>query len=92
MSEVRLAGHPLRLDRRRRRVILAVLPGIGTVMLHSAVLDLPRADVIDALDADRYRIYWIIGSDLVGAATGMAMTGFWRARRGLRETFVAGLV
>jgi len=87
MSGITLAGRPLRLDRRRRRTIAAVLPGICAVMLHSAVLDLPRADVIDALDADRYRIYWIIGSYLLGAATGMAMTSFWGSRHGLRAVF-----
>jgi MFS transporter, DHA2 family, multidrug resistance protein len=92
VSGVVLAGHYLRLDERRRRAIGGVLPGICTVMLHSAVLDLPRGDVIDALDADRYRIYWIIGSFLLGGASGMAMTGFWRARCGLRTTYVGALL
>lgn len=92
MNGVVLAGHRFTLDERRRRAIFGVLPGIWTVMLHSAVLDLPRADVIDALDADRYRIYWIIGSFLLGGATGMATTGFWRARFGLRTTYVGALL
>lgn len=92
MSEVALAGHRLRLDRERGRTIAGVLPGICAVMLHSAVLDLPRADVVDALRADRYRIYWVIGGYLLGGATGMAMTGTWRGRFGLRWTFTGGLV
>jgi DHA2 family multidrug resistance protein len=71
--------------------MLAVLPGLALTMLHSTMLDLPRADVIDALDSDRYRIQWIFGSYMVGSATGMAMTQFLGSRIGLRAAYLLAL-
>ncbi len=91
MTGLRLAGHRLRLDGPRRRVLAGVLPATFAVTLHSTVLDLPNADVIDAIDADRYRIYWVVGAFLVGSATGMVTTGLWQGRFGLRRTFVASV-
>ena len=74
------------------RLMLAVLPGLALTMLHSTMLDLPRADVIAALDSDRYRIQWIFGSYLVGSATGMAMTQFLGTRIGLRGVYLLALI
>jgi EmrB/QacA subfamily drug resistance transporter len=74
------------------RLMLAVLPGLGLTMLHSTMLDLPRADVIDAVDSDRYRIQWIAGAFLTGSATGMAMTRFIGSRIGLRRAYLLALV
>jgi len=91
VSEARLAGHPLRLGPRRWSTIWGTLPGVALAMLHSSVLDLPRTDFIDALHADRYRIYWIIGSYLVGAATGMASTSLFASRHGLRRAYLGAL-
>jgi MFS transporter, DHA2 family, multidrug resistance protein len=68
------------------RVMLAVLPGLALTMLHSTMLDLPRADVVAALDSDKYRVQWIVGSYILGSATGMAMTQFIGSRIGLRAT------
>jgi DHA2 family multidrug resistance protein len=67
------------------------LPGLALTMLHSTVLALPRADVIAALDSDRYRIQWIFGSYLVGSATGMALTQFLGSRIGLRAAYLLAL-
>lgn len=87
-----LAGHSLELDQKRWHVVVGVLPAVWLAMLHGAVLDLPHADVVDALHADRYRIYWLVGSYLFGGATGMAMTGFWASRLGLRRTLLLFVV
>jgi len=73
------------------RLMLAVLPGLALTMLPSAALDLPRADVIAALDSDRYRIQWIFGSYIVGSATGMALTQFVGSRIGLRAAYLLAL-
>ncbi len=82
MRTARLAGHELHIEEDRWKHLAAVLPGVILTALHATLLDLPKADIIDAMASDRYRIYWIIGSYLFGAATGMAMTGFWSARLG----------
>jgi DHA2 family multidrug resistance protein len=71
--------------------MLAVLPGLALTMLHSTMLALPRADVIAALDSDRYRIQWIFGSYMVGSATGMALTQFVGSRIGLRAAYLLAL-
>ena len=73
------------------RLMLAVLPGLALTMLHSTMLDLPRADVVAALDSDRYRIQWIVGSYMVGSATGMALTQFAGSRVGLRAAYLLAL-
>jgi DHA2 family multidrug resistance protein len=70
------------------RVLLAVLPGVGLAMLNSTALDVPRADLIDALDSDRYRIQWIMGSYLLGSAAGMALTRLAGERLGLRAAYL----
>jgi DHA2 family multidrug resistance protein len=77
---------------RQQWAVVGSLPGVALAMLHSAMIDLPRADVIDALDSDRYRFHWIQGAYLVGAASGMAMTRFVAARLGLRGAYLLGLV
>ena len=69
---------------RRRRALLGVLPGVAVVLLHSAMIDLPRADIIDALDTDRYRFQWVLGSYLVGGAAGLGLTRHLAAWFGLR--------
>jgi DHA2 family multidrug resistance protein len=73
------------------RIMLAVVPGLAMTALHSTMLDLPRADVIDALDSDHYRIQWIIGAYIVGTAAGMALTKFIGDRLGLRWTYLLGV-
>jgi DHA2 family multidrug resistance protein len=72
--------------------MLAVLPGLTLTMLHSTVLDLPRADVVAALDSDRYRIQWITGAYVLGSALGMGLTGFLGSRLGLRLAYLLAVV
>ena len=92
MKRATLAGHELHLQDKRWKFVAAVVPGVILTALHASMLDLPKADIIDALDSDRYRIYWILGSYLFGAATGMAMTGFWSERLGVRGCYFASLL
>ncbi len=92
MRTAKLAGHDLHLDEDRWKFVAAVLPGVILTALHATMLDLPKADIIDAMDSDHYRIYWIIGSYLFGAATGMAMTGFWSGRLGLYGCYFSALL
>jgi DHA2 family multidrug resistance protein len=73
------------------RLMLAVLPGLALTMLNTTALDLPRAEVIAALDSDRYRIDWIVGSYIVGSATGMALTQLVGSRIGLRAAYLVAL-
>lgn len=75
----------------RNRVLGAVVPGVALVSLASAMLDLPRANVIDALDSDRYRIRWLTASYLVGSAAGMSLTALIAGFVGLRRTYLLGL-
>jgi EmrB/QacA subfamily drug resistance transporter len=82
----------MRPANRRRDVLWGVLPGVALVSLSGTILDIPRADVIDALDTDRYRILWIAGSYLVGSAAGMTWTGMAAELVGLRRAFVGALV
>jgi len=56
------------------------------------MLVVPRADFIDALDSDRYRIQWITGAYILGSATGMVLTRFAGSRLGLRYAYLLGLV
>ena len=56
------------------------------------MLDLVNADFIDALDTDRYRVHWVMGSFLVGSAAGMTMTGLSAALLGLRRAFLYSLI
>src|SRR5262245_38279160 len=72
-------------------VLWAVLPGLALSGLHMTALDLPRADVIAALDSDRYRIQWIVGAYLVGSAAGMALTRFVCDRLGMRWAYLLAL-
>ncbi len=74
------------------RVLTAVVPGVALATLSASMLDLPRADVIDALASDRYRIQWIMGSFLVGSAAGMTWTGLAASLMGLRRAFLTGLL
>jgi len=75
-----------------QRVLAAVVPGVALVTLSASMLDLPRADLIDALDSDRYRIQWIMGSFLVGSAAGMTWTGLSSALLGMRRAYLTGLL
>jgi EmrB/QacA subfamily drug resistance transporter len=72
--------------------MLAVLPGLALTMLHSTALDLPRADVVAALDSDHYRIQWITGAYVLGSALGMGLTGFLGSRLGLRLAYLLAVV
>jgi MFS transporter, DHA2 family, multidrug resistance protein len=60
--------------------------------LHSTLLLSIRAEFVDALDSDRYRIQWITGAYILGSAWGMAMTGFLGQRMGLRLAYLLGVV
>lgn len=91
MKTPALAGHELHLKEERWKYVAAVVPGVLLTAVHATMLDLPRTDIIAAMATDRYRIYWIVGSYLFGAATGMAMTGFWSGRMGLRRCYLAAL-
>ncbi|MFN4258469.1 MAG: MFS transporter [Gemmataceae bacterium] len=77
---------------RQWNALIATLPGVSLAMLHSAMIDLPQADIIDALDTDRYRFHWIQGTYLVGAASGMALTRFVAGKIGLRLAYLSGLL
>ncbi len=77
--------------RGRQRVLLAVVSGLALIMLHWNMLVLPRADFIDALDSDHYRIQWITGAYLLGSAAGMALTKYVGGRLGLRQAYLLGL-
>src|SRR4051794_20197958 len=91
MRATRLAQNLWQAARSQPAVLLAVLPGLVLTMLHSTALDLPRADIIGALDSDHYRIQWIVGSYLLGSAVGMALTGFLGSYLGLARSYLAGL-
>jgi DHA2 family multidrug resistance protein len=91
MTQPVLAGALWHTWHSQRRLMLAVLPGLALTMLHSAMLDLPRADLVAALDSDRYRIQWIIGAYILGSATGMALTRFLGSRLGLRNAYLLAL-
>jgi DHA2 family multidrug resistance protein len=73
------------------RVLVGVVPGLMMTALHSTMLVTNRAEFVDALDSDRYRIQWITGSYILGSAWGMAMTGYLGQRTGLRNAFLLGL-
>jgi EmrB/QacA subfamily drug resistance transporter len=73
-------------------VLAGVAPSVALVTLSASMLDLPKADVIDALDSDRYRIQWIMGSFLVGSAAGMTWTGLSASLFGMRRAFLGGLL
>ena len=91
MTEQRMAGQLADAIRRHRHVLLAVVPGLIASALHSAMLVVPRADFIDALDSDHYRIQWITGAYILGTAWGMAMTSFAGGRLGLRLSYLLGV-
>lgn len=77
--------------RGREKLLLAVAAGVMLAMLHTNMLALPRADFIDALDSDRYRIQWITGAYLLGSAIGMALTRTLGGLLGMRRAFLLGL-
>jgi DHA2 family multidrug resistance protein len=79
-------------EQRRRLTALAVLPGVALVMLNAAMIDLPRGDIIAALDTDHYRFHWVTGSYLLGGAAGMCLTRFCAGRWGLRVSFCGALL
>lgn len=92
MSERPIGVELLHIVHAQWRTMLAVAPGLALVMLHSTALDLPKADVIDALDTDVYRVQWINGAYLLGSAVGMALTQFAGQWMGLRRAYLMGLV
>jgi MFS transporter, DHA2 family, multidrug resistance protein len=92
MNELRVASQIAAAIRGRWPFLLAVLPGLVTTSLHSTMLVVPKADFIDALDSDRYRVLWITGAYMVGTSAGMATTRFLGSRLGLRRAFLVGLI
>jgi DHA2 family multidrug resistance protein len=92
MTETRVASQIAAAIRGHGSFLLAVLPGLMMTALHATMLVVPKADFIDALDSDRYRIQWITGAYIVGTAAGMAMTRFLGSRLGLRRAFLVGIV
>jgi len=91
MTHARLARDLLSTFASQWRVMAAVLPGVVLTLLQSTALDLPRADVIDALDSDHYRFEWVMAAYTLGGALGMAFTRFIANRVGLRIAFVTGV-
>ncbi len=73
-------------------VMAAVLPGVALALMHATMLDVPHSDLVDALDSDKYRVQWIVGSYLLGSATGMALTRWCASRLGLRKAYLLGIV
>jgi MFS transporter, DHA2 family, multidrug resistance protein len=74
------------------RVLVSLFPGLIMSALHSSMLVVPRADFIDALDSDRYRIQWITGAYVVGTAAGMSLTRFVGSLLGLRRAYLLGVL
>ena len=91
MIEGGVASHLRETLRLHWRMLLAVMPGLMASALHSTMLQVPRAEFIDALDSDHYRIQWITGSYLIGSAAGMALTSFLGGRLGLRLAYLVGV-
>jgi DHA2 family multidrug resistance protein len=92
VSEARLVGRLLQAIHDHRRVLGAVVPGLFVSALHSTMLLSIRAEFVDALDSDRYRIQWITGAYILGSAWGMAMTGYLGQRVGLRWAYLLGVL
>lgn len=88
----RVSHHLGEALREHWRVLLAVLPALVASALHSTMLVVPRAEFIDALDSDRYRIQWITGAYIIGSAAGMALTSFLGNRLGLKHAFLLGIL
>ena len=78
--------------RSRLNVLIPVLSGVAMASAYSTMLNVPNADIIDALDTDRYRIHWISGSYVLGSALGMALTKYSASRIGLRAAFLLGVL
>ncbi len=76
---------------RHGHVLAGVLPGVALAATSTTILLVPRADIINALDTDRYRIHWITGSYTLGLAMGMALTRFVSSRIGLRRSYLLGV-
>jgi EmrB/QacA subfamily drug resistance transporter len=92
VNRVTLANRLWWTIRTQWRVLATVLPGVAMAVGHSTMLNVPAADIIDALDTDRYRIHWISGSYILGSALGMALTGFASSRLGLRSAYLLGVL
>ena len=92
MRRGEFAGELLRTIHGQWRLMLAVVPGLAVTMLHSTALDLPRADLIDALDTDHYRVQWVFGSYVLGNAVGMGLTGYLGSRLGLRRAYLLAVL
>lgn len=92
MNRPTLAARLWQALRSHGHVLAAVLPGVALALLSSTTLVVPHAEIIDALDTDRYRIHWITGSFTLGSALGMAMTRFVASRLGLRRSYLLGIV
>ena len=48
--------------------------------------------VVTELSSDRYRFQWVTGLTLLGAVGGMSIINWSRARFGLKQTYITGLV
>ena len=77
---------------RRGWTALALLPTLLMTGMNSTVTDLARPFVVTELSSDRYRFQWVTGLTLLGAVIGMSLINWSRARFGLKQSYIAGLV
>jgi MFS transporter, DHA2 family, multidrug resistance protein len=77
---------------RRKWTVLALVPTLLLTGMNSTVTDLARPFVVTELSSDRYRFQWVTGLTLLGAVGGMSIINWSRARFGLKQTYIAGLV
>jgi EmrB/QacA subfamily drug resistance transporter len=77
---------------RRKWTVLALVPTLLLTGMNSTVTDLARPFVVTELSSDRYRFQWVTGLTLLGAVGGMSIINWSRARFGLKQTYVTGLV
>jgi DHA2 family multidrug resistance protein len=74
------------------QTLVVALFGIAVAAGHGSMLAVPQTDIVDAIDTDKYRIHWIIGSYVVGSALGMELTKYCCSRWGTRFAYLLGVV
>lgn len=77
---------------RRKWTVMALVPTLLLAGMNSTVTDLARPFVVTELSSDRYRFQWVTGLTLLGAVGGMSIINWSRARFGLKQTYLVGLV